>query len=110
MAWECIIAGKELDDVKADRKSAKAVEKYKISGRAIYFEGKYLPIDCIGDASIHDSVYNPRCCCGRGIPVKKIRIECGMEKPLILMVEKDENARRIADMIKEAQDSRKESR
>ena len=36
---------------------------------------------------------------GRGIPVKKLKIEYGAEKPLILMVEKDKNAQRLADMM-----------
>ena len=99
MAWECIVPEKGITDVKADKKSAKGVEKYLVSSKAIYFDGTYLPLELIESVSIHDSVYNPHCCCGRGIPVKKLKIEYGAQKPLILMVEKDSNAQKIADMI-----------
>ena len=102
MAWESITYGKELADVKTDRKSAKGVEKYMISQKALHFDGKYLPIELIEAVTIHDSVYNPHCCCGRGIPVKKLKIEYGADKPLILMVEKDKNAHLLADMIDRA--------
>lgn len=100
MKWECIIPEKAIEDVKEDKKRAKRVEKYLVSEKALYFEGKYLPLDAVGSVSIHDSTYNPRCCCGRGIPVKKLKIEYGEEKPLILMVEKDKNAQNLAELIK----------
>ena len=100
MAWECIIAGKEIENVKSDKKTAKSVEKYLVSDNALYFEGKYLPLDLLESVSIHDSTYNPHCCCGRGIPVKKLKIEYGVDKPLILMVEKDKNALKLKDLIK----------
>ena len=70
---------------------------------AIYFEGKYLPISQIQSVSIHDSTYNPHCCCGRGIPVKKLKIEYGADKPLLLMLESEKNANRLYDLITEAQ-------
>lgn len=73
-----------------------------VSKNAVYFEGKYLPISQIQSVSIHDSVYNPHCCCGRGIPVKKLKIEYGAEKTLLLMLEKEANARKLADMIEDA--------
>ena len=100
MAWESITESR-IEDVKADKKAAKRVEKYMISENAIYFEGKYLPISQIQSVSIHDSIYNLHCCCGRGIPVKKIKIEYGAENPLILMLEKETNAKKMADMIEE---------
>ncbi len=101
MAWNSITE-KEIEDVKADKKSAQGIEKYMISKKAIYFEGKYLPISQVQAVSIHDSTYNPHCCCGRGIPVKKLKIEYGADKPLILMLEKEANAEKMADMIEDA--------
>ncbi len=98
MGWQSITEN-EIEDVKADKKTAKRVEKYMISENAIYFEGKYLPISQIQSVSIHDSTYNPHCCCGRGIPVKKVKIEYGEEKPLILMLEKDDNAQKIKKLL-----------
>jgi hypothetical protein len=102
MAWNSITEN-EIEDVKADKKSADRVEKYMISKKAIYFEGKYLPISQIQSVSIHDSTYNPHCCCGRGIPVKKLKIEYGADKPLILMLENEKNANKLYDLITEAQ-------
>lgn len=99
MAWKCIVPGKEIEDEKSDKRSAKGIEKYMISSKAIYFEGKYLPISLITGVSIHDSVYNPNCCCGRGIPVKKIKIEYTGGEPLILMLEKGKNAEEMAGLI-----------
>ena len=101
MGWYSITEN-EIADVKADKKTAKGVEKYMVSKKAVYFEGKYLPISQIQSVSIHDSVYNPHCCCGRGIPVKKLKIEYGAEKPLLLMLEKEANARKLAEMIEDA--------
>ena len=99
MSWDCIVQGKEIEDVKKDKKGAKRVEKYLVSDNALYFEGKYLPLNTVRSVSIHDSTYNPHCCCGRGIPVKKLKIEYAEDKPLGLMVEKDKNAQKLADMI-----------
>ena len=101
MGWYSITEN-EIADVKADKKTAKGVEKYMVSKNAVYFEGKYLPISQIQSVSIHDSVYNPNCCCGRGIPVKKLKIEYGADKPLLLMLEKEANARKLAEMIEDA--------
>ncbi len=101
MVWKSITEY-QIADVRADKKTAKSVEKYMISRKAIYFEGKYLPIAQIQSVSLHDSTYNPHCCCGRGIPVKKIKIEYGADKPLILMVEKEQNAAKMTDMIEDA--------
>lgn len=101
MSWESIVPEKIIDDVRADKKSAHRVEKYLVSEKALYFDGKCLTLDTVESVSIHDSVYNPHCCCGRGIPVKKLKIEYGADNPLILMVEKDKNAQKLKDMIAE---------
>ena len=98
MGWNSITQT-EIDDIKTDRKSAQRVEKYMVSQKAVYFEGRYLPISDINAVSIHDSTYNPHCCCGRGNHVKKIKIEYGEEKPLILMLEKGDNAKKMAELI-----------
>lgn len=99
MSWECIVPEMTIEDVKKDKKEAVRVEQYLVSVNALYFEGKYLPLKLIESVGIFDSTYNPHCCCGRGIPVKKLKVEYGADKPLILMVEKDKNAQKLADMI-----------
>ncbi len=103
MGWHSITEN-EIDDIRTDRKSAEGIEKYMVSEKALYFEGKYLPLFEVRSVSIHDSVYNPHCCCGRGIPVKKIKVEYGADRPLILMLEKDANAKRLAERIENAAD------
>ncbi len=95
MAWKSLVPGTELSDVKADRKSAVSIEKYKVSPNAIYFSGEYLPTSLITDVKKQASTYTPNCACGKGIPVFKIRIDYGAEKPLILMLEKEANADKL---------------
>ena len=99
MAWKCLVQGKELADERADRRAAEGVEKYKVSKNAVYFEGQYLPCAAITALRVQPSLYYPQCCCGRGVPVFKIRIDYGAEKPAILMVEREQNAQKIAAAI-----------
>ena len=95
MAWRSLVPGTELSDAKADRKNAVSIEKYKVSPNAIYLSGEYLPTSVIKEAKKQASTYTPNCACGKGIPVFKIRIDYGAEKPLILMLEKEANADKL---------------
>lgn len=99
MAWKCVVEGKELSDERADRRSAENIEKYKVSENAVYFEGQYLPFSEIRMLRVQPSLYYPQCCCGRGIPVTKIRLDYGAEKPLVLMLEKEKNAEKLKAAI-----------
>ena len=101
MAWDCIISGKEISDVRKDRKASKSVEKYNISPQAVYFDNKYLPLSEIKTMRIQPSLYTPQGCCGKGIPVFKIRLDHGGEKPVVLMIEKENNAIQAVQMIRE---------
>ena len=89
--WKCIVPGYEIEDVKLDRKDSVRIEQYRVSKNAVYFNGQYLPLSCIKDVTVLESSYTPGMSCGKGIPVFKIRIEYGAEKPLVLMVEKKKN-------------------
>ncbi len=102
MAWKSIISGAELDNVKEDKKKSLAIEQYRISDQAIYFKGLYLPIKCIKDIQLFESTYTPGMSCGKGIPVFKIRLDYGGEKPLVLMIEKEANAERMISLINSA--------
>ena len=102
MAWNCILKDRAIENVREDRRSAKNVEKYSISGQAVYFEGKYLPASEIRSIRVQPSVYNPNCCCGRGIPVFKIRLDYGGEKPVVLMIEREANVEKAVSMIRAA--------
>ena len=99
MAWKSVVEGMELEDLRGDRRSAESVEKYMVSKNAVYFEGKYLPLSQIQNLCVHPSVYRPKSCCGRGVPVFKIKIEYGAEKPVVLMVEREKNANRMVEAI-----------
>ena len=74
MGWSCILPGKEIDEIKTDRKKAKRFERYDISDKAVYFQGQYLP-------------------------VFKIRLEYGGERPVVLAIESEEKANAAVDMI-----------
>ena len=100
MGWDCIIKGKEISDVRKDRKSSTSVEKYNISENAIYFDTKYLPLPEIRSLRIQPSLYTPQGCCGKGIPVFKIRVDYGSEKPVVLVIEKESNAQKALELIK----------
>ena len=38
-------------------------------------------------------------CCGIGLPVFKVRLEYGAERPIVLLIESEEKARAVVDMI-----------
>ncbi len=105
MAWRSILPDKAIDDVKQDRKSAVSVEKYMVSDNAIYIQGEYLPISVIKSIRIQPSLYSPSCCCGKGIPVFKIRIDHDGEKPLVLMLEKEKNVEKMVCAITAANEN-----
>lgn len=37
LKWKCIVPGKEIENVKQDRKNSKRIERYEVSENAIYF-------------------------------------------------------------------------
>lgn len=99
MGWSCILLGKEIDEIKTDRKKAKRFERYDISDKAVYFQGQYLPVSEIKSIRLQPSVYRPNHCCGIGLPVFKIRLEYGGERPVVLAIESEEKANAAVDMI-----------
>lgn len=99
MGWNCIIPEKEIKEVGTDCKKAKRFERYDISDMAVYFQGQYLPVSEIKSVRIQPSVYRPNHCCGIGIPVFKIRLEYGGERPLVLMIESEDKAKAAVEMV-----------
>lgn len=89
----------------ADRKSADRIGPYRISGKALYLQDRFLPLCAVKDCTIHDSMYAASGCCGRGFPVTKVRIDYGAEKPLVLILEKKEDAVRMQNLILTASDT-----
>lgn len=99
LEWKCIVPGKEIEDVKQDRKRCRRIERYEVSENAIYFEGKYLPVSQIKSVRSQPSAYRPHGCCGIGIPVFKIRVEYGAERPVVLTVEQEEKVEELLHAI-----------
>ena len=99
LKWKCIVPGKEIENVKQDRKNSKRIERYEVSKNAIYFEGKYLPVSQIKSVRSQPSAYRPHGCCGIGIPVFKIRVDYGAEKPVVLTVEREEKVEELLNMV-----------
>ncbi len=99
MAWTCIIKGKEIGDVDGDRRNSQKVEQYSISKQAVYMNGQYLPVSEIRCIRVQPSVFRPRHSCGIGIPVFKIRLDYGGEKPVVLMIEDEDNADKVVSLI-----------
>ena len=101
MAWKSMIPGQEIPNIKDDRKTSVGIEQYKVSAAAIYSKGEYLPVSAIKEIKMQQSTYTPACACGKGIPVYKLRIDYGMEKPMVLMIEKEKNAEKLLSVISE---------
>ena len=99
LEWKCIVSGSEIENVKQDRKHSKRIERYEVSEKAIYFESKYLPVSQIKSMRSQPSAYRPHGCCGIGIPVFKIRVEYGMEKPVVLLIEQEEKVEELLDLV-----------
>ena len=96
---KCIVPGKEIENVKQDRKNSKRIERYEVSDNAIYFEGKYLPVSQIKSVRSQPSAYRPHGCCGIGIPVFKIRVDYGAEKPVVLTIEREEKVEELLNLV-----------
>lgn len=104
--WKCVVKGSEIEDVNNDRKSSVLIEGYDISKKAVYFEGRYLPFSQIKSVRSQPSAIRFRGGgCGIGIPVFKIRLNYGADKPIVLTVEEKESADRIIALICAANDS-----
>ena len=78
-APECMIRGKEIENVKEDFRNAQRVEQYRISGKALYLpEGlrwKYLPIAEIRNADESFRVISG----GHCVPIREKRPELDLD-------------------------------
>ena len=97
--WKCVAEGSEIENVRQDRKSAVMIEGYDISEKAVYFNGRYLPLLQIKSVRSQPSTIRIKGGGCIGIPVFKIRLDYGTAKPVVLVVEEKDNAERIIQMI-----------
>ena len=98
-----MIEGKTIADVKEDFRSAKRVEQYRISGKALYFpEGirwRYLPLTEIRKAEESFRVISA----GHCVPVREKRPELDLTTDtgtVHLQLEKEESMQAILDVMK----------
>ena len=100
MAWRPYLEGRVVPDPKMDAKNGRRIEQYKISRDAVYFpKEQYLLISDIRRTWIQNSQLNITGCCGKGLPVFVVRLDCGDEKKVNLMVEKKENAEELIRLL-----------
>ncbi len=97
--WKCVAEGSEIENVPQDRKNSVTIEGYDVSEKAVYFKGCYLPLSQIKSVRRQPSTIRIRGGGCIGIPVFKIRLDYGAEKPVVLIVEETDNADKIIRMI-----------
>ena len=83
--WKCVAEGSEIENVRQDRKSAVMIEGYDISEKAVYFNGRYLPLSQIKSVRRQPSTIRIKGGGCIGIPVFKIRLDYGAAKPVVLI-------------------------
>ena len=101
----CMVPGKELPDAAEDFRSAKRIEQYRISGKALYFpEGlrwKYLPFSAIDRAEESFRVISA----GHCVPVREKRpaldLTVGSET-VHLQLEKAASMQTVVELLKTA--------
>jgi hypothetical protein len=99
-----MVPGKELPDAAEDFRSAKRIEQYRISGKALYFpEGlrwKYLPFSAIDRAEESFRVISA----GHCVPVREKRPELDLQtetgEVVHISLEKQESMQIILELLK----------
>ena len=78
MAMQSLCPQITLPDPRADRKTARRVEQYRVSAQALYFPAfptdKYLPFSAVRRAWIQGASIALTGCCGKELPVTVLRI------------------------------------
>ena len=100
MAWRSLIPALTIGNTKEDLKEAERVEQYRISKKAVYLQSEYLPISEIKECCIQPSTLRVKGCCGRGVPIYKVRVDYGAERPAVLAIESEKKAKRAVELIR----------
>lgn len=89
----------ELLDAKEDRKAAKRIGQYRISGKALYYaDGTYIPFADISDLKIETMTVPTKGCCGVVLEAPAITFQAGGAKRRI-MTDSEKQTRRIFEAI-----------
>ena len=106
MAWESVKPEMVLADARAQYRAGNRIEQYRISGDAVFLpKEKYIPLDAIKKIQIRKNLMNSGHCCGMGFPVYNLIVFHGGERPAKIMLEKENNARRMAELMTAARSS-----
>lgn len=106
MAWQSLRSDFEVPDTKIQSKDGTRIEQYKVSADALFLPRKqYIPLDSIEKIQIRNSQMNSGNCCGMAFPVYNVIVFYGGERPAKLMLEKKENAQKLADLLLNARET-----
>ena len=104
----CIVPGKELPDAAEDFRTAKRIEQYRVSEKALYLpEGlrwKYLPFDAVDKAEESFRVISA----GHCVPVREKRPEIDLMTEagtVHISLEKQANMQKLLESLKEVRES-----
>lgn len=84
--WKSAIEGKEVDDPKADHKTAKRTGRYKFSEQAVYLtDERYIPYETITEVTRDKASVHVSGCCAGGVMVDRLLLTLtnGKKEPLL---------------------------
>lgn len=92
-----------LKDPRGDYKAARRVEQYRFSAQAVYFPAfpgtRYVPFGAVTKAVCRNSGMPVKGCCGKELPVTRLRLTYDGEFHQDFLFEKPENALRVLDAL-----------
>lgn len=92
-----------LEDPAGDYKTARRVEQYRLSARAVYFPAfpgtRYVPFAAVTGALCRNSGMPVKGCCGKELPVTRLRLTYDGAFSRDFLFERPENALRVLDAL-----------
>lgn len=89
----------EIPDAKQDKKSAKRVGQYKISGKALYYaDGTYIPLADISGIAAEKMTVPTKGCCGVVLEAPALTFQAGGAKRRI-MADSEKQLEKIQELI-----------
>ncbi len=92
-----------LEDPAQDYRTSRRAEQYRVSGRAIYFPAfpgtKYLSFQALTKALTRNTSLSLTGCCGKALPMTRLRLYYGEEFYQDFLFEKLPNANQVLDAI-----------
>lgn len=89
----------EISDAKQDKKSAKRVGQYKISGKALYYaDGTYIPLADISGIAVEKMTVPTKGCCGVVLEAPALTFQAGGARRRI-MADSEKQLRKIQELI-----------